>query len=990
MLQTLSTIFPALSLGPLSFLTPLAFVLLPALPLLWWLLRLLPPPPRRIAFPAVGLLFGLQAEDKAAATTPWWLLVLRLLMILLLIAALSYPVYTPRSAGEIASDGPMMLVIDDSWAAARDWRQRERAATHLLREADRMNRPVYLLRTARSATPPPAIQPMTAQAALTEIRQMQPKPWDTDLVPLSEALRAFTPPEPVEVFWIEDGLQDLPAGSRARFLDRLRNLGSLDLIAPPAPSRGGIPPRLLLAPEREGVQVAVPALRAGPPSSHSQSAPELPAETLTVEAVNRNGLTVAREPLRFEQNAFKGRAVFSLPPDLINDLQMFRLAPPPGENRTVGHLSLLDDRLRFRPVGIASGNPLRADLPLLSDTYFIGKALGPKTQLFQGSLAEMLDRELSVLIVTDGVLGPATDAARRFVENGGVLVRFAGPRLAAAAVRQELDPLLPVELRAASREIGGSLSWSDPMRLAGFADQGPFTGIAIPDDVQITSQVLAEPSAALSEATWASLEDGTPLVTGRREGSGWLVLFHTTANNDWSDLPLSGVFVDMLSRLVDLSQGVRQARTRRPAEPALAFDGFGNSLSAFADDLLVRAKPLDPDTGEAGAAPPEGGPVSLPGPLHPPGYYGDTADGNRTTVNMYQAYVDAAAATGPQSAEASAPSRFAPAPLVPSGVGYRTFDQIEARIDLRPWLLTAALALFVIEFLVTLFYRGVLRGSRNPGLASGAAAVLLAIVLSITPVRPLFAQTTDDAGDPVSDPAADFVFAEEVALDTHLAFVVTGVPAVDRASADGLANLAQALSRRTNVKVEKPIALDLETRSPLFFPVIYWPVTAAQPPLSEESRARVNAYLKRGGLILFDSRDAYRRPSTPGAASINPSLQRLTEGLSIPPLQPIPPDHVLTRAYYLLQEFPGKFTGGSLWVSEGADINDGVSPVVIGSHDWASAWAEDRAGRGTPQPEDRQRELAYRFGINLVMYALTGNYKADQVHLPAIMQRLSQ
>ncbi len=39
---------------------------------------------------------------------------------------------------------------------------------------------------------------------------------------------------------------------------------------------------------------------------------------------------------------------------------------------------------------------------------------------------------------------------------------------------------------------------------------------------------------------------------------------------------------------------------------------------------------------------------------------------------------------------------------------------------------------------------------------------------------------------------------------------------------------------------------------------------------------------------------------------------------------------------------------------------------------------------------ERQREMAYRFGINLLMYVLTGNYKADQVHVPAIMERLGQ
>ena len=107
-----------------------------------------------------------------------------------------------------------------------------------------------------------------------------------------------------------------------------------------------------------------------------------------------------------------------------------------------------------------------------------------------------------------------------------------------------------------------------------------------------------------------------------------------------------------------------------------------------------------------------------------------------------------------------------------------------------------------------------------------------------------------------------------------------------------------------------------------------------------------------------------------------------------------PPDHVLTRAFYLVQDFPGRWTGGQLWVErhEGG-VNDGVSSLIIGSHDWAAAWALDDRRRpmfAVVPGGERQREYAFRFGINLAMYAMTGNYKADQVHLPAILERLGQ
>ena len=94
---------------------------------------------------------------------------------------------------------------------------------------------------------------------------------------------------------------------------------------------------------------------------------------------------------------------------------------------------------------------------------------------------------------------------------------------------------------------------------------------------------------------------------------------------------------------------------------------------------------------------------------------------------------------------------------------------------------------------------------------------------------------------------------------------------------------------------------------------------------------------------------------------------------------------MLSRAFYLLSQYPGRTDGDTVWVQRQGDrSNDDVSPVVIGSHDWASAWAVDSSGRNTVAVDGgpRQRTLAYRFGVNLVMYALTGNYKGDQVHVP--------
>jgi hypothetical protein len=123
-------------------------------------------------------------------------------------------------------------------------------------------------------------------------------------------------------------------------------------------------------------------------------------------------------------------------------------------------------------------------------------------------------------------------------------------------------------------------------------------------------------------------------------------------------------------------------------------------------------------------------------------------------------------------------------------------------------------------------------------------------------------------------------------------------------------------------------------------------------------------------------------------------LRRILGKLDVPPLVPVPEDHILTKAFYLIQEYPGRWAGGQVWVERHAGgSNDGVSALVVGANDWAAAWAIDDSGRPMAAAVPggaQQRETAFRFGVNLVMYTLTGNYKADQVHVPALLERLGQ
>jgi hypothetical protein len=262
--------------------------------------------------------------------------------------------------------------------------------------------------------------------------------------------------------------------------------------------------------------------------------------------------------------------------------------------------------------------------------------------------------------------------------------------------------------------------------------------------------------------------------------------------------------------------------------------------------------------------------------------------------------------------------------------------------------------------------------------AHAAAGILLALALAPAAAR------------------ADDAFVVRATSELRLAYVQTGNSQVDTVSRAGMAGLTATLNRRTAVETAEPLAVDIESDDLIFFPLLYWPVTAEQSSPSPAAVERINRYLETGGTILFDSREAGEETPGPfgsGAASQS-RLRRLLAGVKIPPLVPVPPDHVLTKSFYLLHEFPGRWNSGQVWIEPTEDrVNDGVASVIVGGNDWAGAWAIDDQGRPAfpcvPAGE-QQREMATRFGINLVMYVLTGNYKTDQVHVPAILERLGQ
>ncbi len=929
-----------LNLGLFGFSQPWLLLALLALPGLWLLLRVTPPAPKRVPFPPIEILRRLFVKEETPARTPWWLLLLRMVIAALVILAFARPILDPQPTLE--GSGPVVIVVDDGWASARDWPQRQTALSRILEQADRELRQVILVRTARS-NEPVASEPVPARDWLAQIDALEPWPWPVDrasVLPYIEELKASLDGASPVTFWLSDGLvgDNEELGDASALALALRQLGPLEVHAPSDVDL----PLLLDLPTHtaDATEIAVKRATRGTPID------------LSIVAYDSDDAVTARTSASLGEDDTQTLARIELPLDLRNRFARIDIEATSDNQTTIASTVLFDESWRRRSVGLVGDREEVRAQPLLAELYFIQRALAPYAEIFEGSIETLLETPLSMIVMPDmGAFAPGESSRlEQWVEEGGVLLRFAGPKLASSG---NDNTLIPVPLRAGDRRLGGALSWSEPLAMAPFPAGSPFATLETSEDARIYRQVLARPSPELSDATFATLTDGTPLVTGRQLGSGWIILVHTTANTTWSSLPLSGVFVEMLRATLRLAQGAGSIPQGR-FELDQAIDAFGRLHSP--DALVPRLNSTEFDD-------------IVIGPNAPPGRWrlAEGLDANaeetpRLALNLQREVQDII-------------------PLAADAYGIDTSDyQIAEEIDISHWLLATVLFLIIVDMMISLIMRGLVPELRRPGREAQAALVLIALGSA----APAAAQSTA---------ASDAMLGATDA--THLAYVITGNREVDELSEAGLKGLTHTILRRTSVEAEDPVGIDISDDELAAFPLIYWPVPPDHPNLGDEVLDRVEHYLSHGGMILFDTRDAGELlPGQTGSGSGEQRLGEILGTLNIPPLMPVPQDHVLTRSFYLLQEFPGRWTGRQVWVDDAPEgINDGVASVVIGSHDWAGAWAQDELGQSLlpvmPGGEE-QREWAHRFGINLVMYALTGNYKTDQVHVPALLERLGQ
>lgn len=908
------------SLSGLTFINPWILAGLAALPVLWFLLRVIPPSPKIVRLPTVRFMAGLNPSDRVSAHTPWWILLLRLIIAALVLLALARPVLNP--ADSLNQSGIIRIVMDNGWAAAQTWTAQQTAAEQILDRAARDRLPVIVMTTA----PDPGkvrigmLGPMPAGEARNMVRGLHTRPWPADYTAVANAVRDGTKTkDAIHTYWIGHGLNDGTPASATHLARTLQSNGSLTYLEPEAAAR----PVLLVSHLKPGQDLSVAiSTAAGTPAG-------LP---LAVDALGNDGRVLERvDTLTGDKTTTD--VTIKIPESLRSQVARIHLSGRHG----AGGLILLDDQFERRMVGLATTKDEGTRAPLTDAPYYLTRAIEPYVELKTGSIDDLIKSGPSVIILPDvGAIPPDTlNALENWVKAGGLLLRFAGPNMT-----QGESFLTPAPLMRGGRAMDGGLTWDKPQTLAPFGDESPFYGLDLPADIEVRRQILSAPGTSDAVRVWAALTDGTPLVTASSLDNGLLVMVHTTASPEWSNLALSGLYVQMLRRIIALAgTPITNTHADGTLEPLQILDGDGRLQAPDS-----TAEPID---ARAFAK-------QMPDSRHPPGYYGHA--GAKRALNIGER-IRAVAAM----------------PSLPNGVVRGTFTG-GTETDLMPTLLATALMLFLADWIIMMILQSPLMiGLSRMARSGGTAIIVLGLSFTTLPAHAQTAQTQT---------AMDF------ANGTWLAHVRSGDPTLDAVARKGLENMDFVLTNRTSIEPAGVVMVDPEKDDLAFFPLLYWPIAPSAPPVSDKALKAIQYYLDHGGIILFDTRDQGATVALPaGVPGRNQIILRnMVAGLNVPPLSIAPDDHVLKRSFYLLDSFPGRYDSKNLWVEEQTAIGrDGVSSVIVGGNDWAAMWAE-----GDPERPTMSQEMSYRFGVNLMMYALTGNYKADQVHLPHILERLGQ
>jgi|GEM_PF-6796739 len=922
----------------LSFISPQILWCLFLLPLLWLVFKAIPPQPKMLNLPTARFLVGLETENAASDKLPWWLKLLRVILFAAIIIAAAAPYIKPHEDISIKGES-LAIIFENSWAAAPHSDAQKDRALSLIALAEQQKKTILLIKTIADHEKQSRITLTTPSEARSMVEHIKLYPWKANHVSLLQDLKDNTDKlKAAKTFhWLGHGYDDGDLQSNIAYINKL---GKVDYYKPDDNDTALAIKRALNAEGRESHK----SIQIDGAFNDNKKALRITAKDqfnnvlsfLTLKDIKNNSDTDISA--------------------LWDGIEMQDIAPSYLQAGTFKHAAsvrYISANIIKQRVGIATANNTinREESPLIQSLYYLSKAVEGKAPYNIAPIDNLITWKATLIIIPENYALSANDTQTLtdWVENGGTLLRFPPD----ANIKQQSKTMMPVELLDDERNIAGRLDWQDPLTLGAIPEDSPLSGIAEDKTLEIKRQILATPAMSNTAASWALASDGTPLITAKDLGSGRIVLIHTQAKPGWSNLPLTGFFINTLHRIIDISTGARISIDRNTA---LSTDLENASFTPYKvinanGDLIAPPNELNAQTLQNIQSKP------LSHSLWPGIYRSKNAE---IIVNLGDK-INAIRTIYPQQLKASIK------PYIK-----------ERNVNLLPYFIALIICLILAEWLSVAILTGFTPMFKKT--TAKPLSTLLLIGLSCLVFSSAALAQTDEGSDEA-----------QRANSLNLAYIKSNNPIIDSMAEKGLRYVANALEGRTALYDVKVMGVSLASDELAFYPVLYWPFTSAA--LRDEEYAALNKYMNSGGMLFIDMRNGRKISQT--LYNKNSELIKLGNHLSVPLLSPLPENHVLRKSYYLLstENIAGRYRTGDIWIDLGnsaskntpkeAQDSQYVARLLIGANDWIGLWSDENA-------DIYEREKALRFAINLIMYALTGTYKQDQVHTKAILERLDK
>ena len=640
---------------------------------------------------------------------------------------------------------------------------------------------------------------------------------------------------------------------------------------------------------------------------------------------------VSKDKIKYDEQNF-GNFSIEIPKEKNDLIYYFKIS----NSKSVSSVAIKSNYVKKKKIGLIQTNFQENDNEYFRANFFVRKALEQNYDLMSLPLEQLLYQNKSLIISDDfdTTIFGFKERILQWIGEGGTFLKFAGDKFLNHAENNQFSSVLgiiPITKKVVS--LDGELSFKKNLSIAQISSQSPIRDFEIPKRIKINKYIEIPNNIDNSQLKyWVRLDNGAPLITQRTYKKGNLILVHLPANNEWSNISLSIFFPDLLEKIIQISRGIDAEEVQQIFKPLKILDALGNLVEPSIDTLNLDSKILmDSKLTRS----------------NPPGLYKNELGFHGLNISDYLQneydYID-----------------------LPQELIVNNFNS-NSSFEIKNVLVLLCLLVFVCETLVNFLGRDFLKFKYfNP---------LKVMILTLIVFSPNIVSTNEK-----------FDYLEQ----TKLAYIQTGVEEIDDINYKGLSEISSYISSKTSAILGNPIGLNLEKDEIDYFPIIYISLINNAKKLNDVSLKKLQNFINSGGILLFDCKASFESLFVEDCLIL---FNQRYRGLDITAFKKLTSESTLSKSFYLLNSYPGR-KNEMVYVAYNNQINnDKVLSIVIGNNDWTGAWAKDTNNSYLLplfENDQKQRDLSLRFGVNIVLYALTGNYKSDQVHIPEILKRMNK